>query len=152
MKIVTLQKKKSLKESRKEDEDEGRNWLTPNIHVCCQPPSTDEMKSSHQSKHFRILKECLSGRSLCIDPEYNVLWRFDENSFKISCYNSVAAEVKGSMLQSISYHHYRLSTNPLLSLQAFSVDNCHIVSRFNSHGGGWGYNAGLIEAILFSSD
>ena len=40
-------------------------------------------------------QECLSGRSLCIDPEYNVLWSFDTSSFEICCYNPVAAEVKG---------------------------------------------------------
>ncbi|XP_019862398.1 PREDICTED: E3 ubiquitin-protein ligase MYCBP2-like, partial [Amphimedon queenslandica] len=68
------------------------------------PPSIDEMKSSLVVINPTTLlskkldgdeQESLSGRSLCIDPEYNVLWSFDASSFEICCYNPVAAEVKG---------------------------------------------------------
>lgn len=40
-------------------------------------------------------QECLSGSTLCIDPVYNVLWTYVPQSLQLSCYNPVAAEVKG---------------------------------------------------------
>ena len=40
-------------------------------------------------------QEDLSGRSLCIDPEYNVLWSYNHDTNEMCCYNPVAAEVNG---------------------------------------------------------
>ena len=40
-------------------------------------------------------QEDLSGRSLCIDPEYNVLWSYNHGTNEMCCYNPVAAEVNG---------------------------------------------------------
>ena len=56
--------------------------VTLHVHVFFNRLDGDEQE---------CLRECLSGRSLCIDSEYNVLWSFDASSFEICCYNPVAA-------------------------------------------------------------
>jgi E3 ubiquitin-protein ligase MYCBP2 len=53
-----------------------------------------------------------------------------------------------------------LATHPPLSvkslsgrkLKEFAVDDYHVLTRFNKSGGGWGYNVGSVEAVLFCPD
>ena len=43
-------------------------------------------------------QENLGNCALCVDPEYNVLWSYTPNSLNVSCYNPIAAEVKGQLI------------------------------------------------------
>ena len=64
----------------------------PNPHV-----SVNDLKSPPLSRYDADDQQDLSGRGLCIDPEYDVLWSFtDDPQPTIACFNPVTTGVKGT--------------------------------------------------------
>ncbi|KAA8587942.1 hypothetical protein FQN60_001136 [Etheostoma spectabile] len=98
-------------------------------------------------------QEDLQGFGLCLDPVYDVIWRFLPAAKEMLCYNAVIADARMPSATDLQARCSILS--PELALPSGShatTTRSHGALHILGHGGGWGYSAHSVEAIRFCAD